>query len=117
MTEREMRKLSRRELLEMLLEQTKEVERLQKQVQKLTQKLESRALALSEAGSIAEASLRLSGVFEAAQAAADQYLDNIRRQKEETDEQCRQLVAQAKEKCQEVLRCAGGQEPRSELAP
>ena len=35
-------------------------------------------LLLSEAGSIAEAALRLNGVFEAAQAAADQYLDSVR---------------------------------------
>ncbi len=87
MTDREMRKLSRRELLEMLLEQAKEVERLQNQVRELTEKLESRTLAIAEAGSIAEASLRLSGVFEAAQQAADQYLANIRRQQEISEEQ------------------------------
>lgn len=35
-----------------------------------------------EAGSIAEAALRLNKVFEAAQQAADQYLENIRTQAE-----------------------------------
>ena len=106
MTDREMRKLSRRELLEMLLEQAKEIERLQKQVQELTEKLESRALTLAQAGSIAEASLRLNGVFEAAQQAADQYLANIRQQKEETEEQRGQ-----------VLRDAGQQEQSPEITP
>ena len=38
----------------------------------------SRRIELEKAGSIAEASLRLNGVFEAAQKAADQYLENIR---------------------------------------
>ena len=33
-----------------------------------------------EAGSIAEAALRINRVFEAAQEAADQYLENIRQQ-------------------------------------
>ena len=37
-----------------------------------------REIELREAGSIAEAALRLNGVFEAAQKAADQYLYNIR---------------------------------------
>ena len=43
----------------------------------------SRRIELEEAGSIAEASLRLNGVFEAAQQAADQYLENLRRLCEE----------------------------------
>ena len=52
-------------------------------MQKLTQKLESRALALSEAGSIAEAAIRINGVFEAAQRAAEQYLMNVRKLSEQ----------------------------------
>ena len=38
----------------------------------------SREIELEEAGSIAEAALRLNGVFEAAQRAAEQYLVNVR---------------------------------------
>lgn len=38
----------------------------------------SREIELEEAGSIAEAALRLNGVFEAAQKAAEQYLINVR---------------------------------------
>ena len=43
----------------------------------------SRRIELEKAGSIAEASLRLNGVFEAAQKAADQYLENLRQLSEE----------------------------------
>ena len=43
----------------------------------------SRRIELEKAGSIAEASLRLNGVFEAAQKAADQSLENLRRLSEE----------------------------------
>lgn len=39
----------------------------------------SREIELNEAGSIAEAALRINGVFEAAQRAAEQYLMNIKR--------------------------------------
>jgi hypothetical protein len=42
----------------------------------------SRTIELEEAGSIAEAALKLNGIFEVAQQAADQYLMNIRRMSE-----------------------------------
>ena len=38
----------------------------------------SRTIELNEAGSIAEAAIRINGVFEAAQKAAEQYLMNVR---------------------------------------
>lgn len=78
MTEKELRRLSRTDLLEMLLEQSKEVQRLQQELEETKRKLEDRRLMEQEAGSIAEAALRINKVFEAAQQAADQYLENIR---------------------------------------
>ena len=60
------------------LEQSKEVQRLQQELEETKQKLEDRRLMEQEAGSIAEAALRINKVFEAAQQAADQYLENIR---------------------------------------
>ena len=83
MTEKELRRLSRTDLLEMLLEQSKEVQRLQQELEETKQKLEDRRLMEKEAGSIAEAALRINKVFEAAQQAADQYLENLRRLSEE----------------------------------
>ena len=80
MTDKELRRLSRTDLLEMLLEQSKEVERLQQELAEARQQLEERRIMTEEAGSIAEAALRNNRVFEAAQAAADQYLENIRQQ-------------------------------------
>lgn len=110
MTDQEMRKLSRKELLEMLLEQTKRAEALQEQVRELTEKLENRTLALTEAGSIAEAALRLNGVFEAAQQAADQYLANIRQKSEEIEERCRRLETQTETQREQALRDSSHQE-------
>ena len=78
MTEKELRRLSRMDLLEMLLEQSREVERLQKELETVNNQLSDRRIMEQEAGSIAEASLKLNKVFEAAQQAADQYLENIR---------------------------------------
>lgn len=78
MNDKTLKRLSRMELLEMLVEQSKEVERLKTENQKLTEQLESRRLLVEKAGSIAEASLQVNRIFEAAQRAADQYLENVR---------------------------------------
>ena len=79
MTDRELKTLSRRALLEMLLELTKENDRLREELTQAQSRLESRDILLRNAGSVAEAALHLNGVFQAAQEAADQYLENVRR--------------------------------------
>lgn len=83
MTDKELKKLSRAELLELLLESNRENERLRKQLEKAKELLASKVIKVENAGSIAEAALALNGVFEAAQKAADQYLENVRRLAEE----------------------------------
>lgn len=79
MTEKELKKLNRKQLLELLLEQTKRADKLERQLLFARAKLARRTINENEAGSIAEAALRLNGVFEAAQAAADQYVENVKR--------------------------------------
>jgi len=79
MTDKELRRMSRSELLELLVFQMEENEKLKKQLDKANRKLQSRSIMIEESGSIAEAALKLNGVFEAAEAAAQQYLENIRR--------------------------------------
>ena len=78
MTMKELRKLNRSQLLRLLLDVEKENEVLREENRSLREQLESKELRIAEAGSLAEASLRLSGVFEAAQRAADLYLTNIK---------------------------------------
>ena len=83
MTDKELRKLKRTDLLEILIEQSKEVESLKKRIGELEAELADRRLLIYKSGSIAEAALKLNGVFEAAEAAAQEYLENIRRISEE----------------------------------
>ena len=83
MTDKELRKLKRTDLLELLIEQSKEVESLKKRIGELEAELTDRRLLIYKSGSIAEAALKLNGVFEAAEAAAQEYLENIRRISEE----------------------------------
>lgn len=78
MTDKDLKKLRRVDLLEMLVALSKENEELKQKLKAANKELENRRIAINEAGSIAEAALKLNGIFEAAQRAADQYLDNIR---------------------------------------
>lgn len=78
MTEKQLKKLSRRELLEMLVVQTRKVEQLERQLEEANRKLNDKMIVIENSGSLADAVMQLNGVFEAAQKAAEQYLENIR---------------------------------------
>ena len=100
MTEKELKRLSRRDLLEILLALRRENDQLRLQLTQANQRLESRRLEIEASGSIAEAALRLSGIFEVAQAACDRYADHVRRrmrlEEQQTNEKCQAMLAQAK---------------------
>jgi len=83
MTDRELQHLSRSELLELLIAQMEENALLKLQLKSAMAQLEHKNIEILKAGSLAEAALRLNQVFEAADAAARQYLDNVRRLAEE----------------------------------
>ena len=99
MNSKEAKKLTRAELLELLIEQTEENQRLTQKITRLEEALAQRLLVMERSGSIAEAALSLSGVFEKAQDAADRYLLSIRKKEEEAQV----LLAQAKQRSQAIL--------------
>lgn len=74
--DRELRKLRRQDLLQLLLETEKENQRLRNDLKQAQEQLENKKIVVSEAGSLAEAAMGLSGVFEDAQCAADLYVQN-----------------------------------------
>ena len=53
MTEKELKKLSRQELLEILLVQSKKIDRLRTQLEEARQQIAEKELVIAEAGSIA----------------------------------------------------------------
>lgn len=75
--EPDLRSLSRLQLLELLKDAIAENERLKGELDEAKAELEDKRIAIEESGSLAEAALRLSGVFEAAQRACDLYTANI----------------------------------------
>lgn len=114
MTEKEMKKLSRTDLLRMLIDQGEEMKVLKEELEKAKAEISEREIKLNEAGSIAEAALKINGVFEAAQAASQQYLENIKHLSErqdalarikerETREKCERQILETKEKCDAMV--------------
>ena len=102
MTDKELRKLSRSDLLELLISQTEENQVLKSRVEQMQNQLLDRRIAVDKAGSIAEASLQLNGVFQAAEKAAQQYLENIQRMSEEQDTIGRNIRAKATEEAEAI---------------
>ena len=79
MNTKDLRKLKRIELYEIMLAQSEEIDDLRRQLEEAQAALASRDLQIKEAGSIAQASMKLTQVFEEAQKAADLYLYNVQK--------------------------------------
>ena len=128
MTEKEIRRLSRADLLEMLIEQSVELETLREKCAQAEQKLEKRELNMAKVGTLAEACLRFNGVFDAADAAAQEYMEAVRvrmetqrmicdeleresqelaeKMEQETIRRCSRLEEETKIQCAEMLKKA-----------
>lgn len=121
-TAADLRRMNRRRLLEVLLECSRENQQLRKDMAALTEEnrtlqrqLEDKRIKIEKAGTLAEASLLLNGVVEATQAAAAQYLDNLKdlevretvrcEEKEaQTKRQARRILENARAECDELVR-------------
>lgn len=86
MTDNDLKHLSRLDLLELLISQEKENTKLQKKIEELTAQLTEREIRIQKAGTMAEAAILLNGVLEAADKAAAQYLENIKKRAGENAE-------------------------------
>ena len=103
MTDKELRKLSRSTLLEMLVEESRENDVLRSQIEQLQQQLSERQLKINRAGSIAEASLQINQVFKTVEKAAEQYLENIRTLSDRQELICKQMEEDSIRKAQELI--------------
>lgn len=109
MTEKELKRLSRAELLELLLIQTKETERLRVRLENARNQLENREIQIRDSGNLAEAVLAVNGVIDAAQAAAAQYLENIARMEAETQARCQKMLEEAEQEAQRIRNAAAAE--------
>ena len=95
--------MSRGELLEMLIAQTEENGKLKQELEEVRAALRDKQIAIENAGSIAEASIQLNGVLEAAQAAAEQYLENLRQRCSQQDSIVQTIQAEAEKKAAAII--------------
>ena len=103
MDDRALRSLSKDQMLRIMHQQEIEIERLTAERDGLSERLNERLLKLAQAGSIAEASLQLSGVLQAAQNAADLYLESVRLVADEEKAATIQLENEARDKIQAMF--------------
>lgn len=102
MLNKELKKLNRKQLLELLLEQTKELERLQAELEETKSKLQERNIKIQEAGNLAEAVIGINHIMENAQQAAQQYIDSIAAMETETKEKCQAMLQQAQKEAKQI---------------
>ena len=98
MVSKELKKLSRRELVDIIYQMKKNEQQLQEEVASLQAALQDKRIRIEEAGSVAAAALSITDVLGAAQRTADLYLHEITCMKEDTEQACRE----ARRKCQQL---------------
>lgn len=109
MAQKDLRKLNRYQLLELLIVQTERADNLQGQLQEAQTQLQEQELKISSMGSIAEASLQLRGVFQAAQDAADMYIAAAQKNAEKIEEAAHEKAAQILLQAQQQARRIKGE--------
>ena len=126
MTEKELHKLRREDLLDMLIRQSEDYARLTDELTKAKEELAKRALAMENAGTLADAAFELNGVYHAADEACSQYVESMRqmheqqlklqeeclRQKVQSEEYCRRMEETTREQCRVMLETARAEADR-----
>ncbi len=103
MTDKELKKLKRSELLDILIYQTEQNRKLREELDSANSKLARRDIAIKKSGTMAEASVLISEVFESVDRAARFYLENIERRNRETENACKEIIAQAQRRADDII--------------
>ena len=90
-------------MLDMLIYQAEENKKLREELEGARLELLKREIAIEKAGSLAEASMYMSNMFDSADRAAKIYLENIEQRKRETDEICQRRIAEAESRVQSII--------------
>ena len=112
MTDKEFRHLSRSELVEIIYRLQTESEALQRENAELKEQLADKEIKMNNVGSVAEAALQLNGVFDAAQAAADQYVKEVERIYGGARGDAERLLIAAKQTAEAIIRQANAESAR-----
>ena len=103
MTDKEFKRLTRAQLVEIIYQLQLQVDQLTEQKQELEDALEDKRLRIRNAGNLADAALEINNCFQSAQKAADQYLNEIQVMLEETKAERRRILKEAREEARAIL--------------
>ena len=103
MFSKELKRLSRRELVDIIYQLKKNEQQMQEKIEQLEGALQEKRIQISVAGSIAEAALDISNVFATAQRAADLYLQEIACMKEDAKQECEKMIEAARQTASQIL--------------
>ena len=103
MTDKEFKRLSRAQLIDIIYKLQLELDKVNEEKQELESKLADKRLRLQSAGNIAEAALEINDCFRSAQNAAEQYLNEIKAIREETEAERQRILSQARAEAEAII--------------
>ena len=103
MISKELKRLSRRELVDIIYQLKKNEQEMQEEIESLKNELQDKRIRISTAGSIADAAMSVTNVFSTAQMTADLYLREISYMKEDTEKDCAKKIENAEKMVKEIL--------------
>ena len=103
MTDKEFKRLSRAQLIDIIYELQLQIDQLNEEKQELAGELKDKRLRLQSAGNIADAALEINDCFRSAQNAAEQYLNEIKTILEETEAQRQKILSEAKAQAEAII--------------
>lgn len=106
MTVNELKKLSRIQLLEMLLTQTRRVEDLQAQLERLQAQLDEKKPEITDCGSLAQAALQLNDMFADADRVAQTYMEKAMTLRADVEEQRLRRSIRSRHHAEDVIAAA-----------
>lgn len=112
MTDKEFKRLSRAQLIDIIYQLQLQVDELEERNKTLETALEDKRLRIENAGNIAEAALVVNDCFRSAQNAADQYLAEIKAMYDEVDLQRQKMIADAQAEAEQIV--ANAQKPQND---
>ena len=119
MTDKEFKRLSRPQLIEIIYQLQLKLEELTAEKDALSKELADKRLRIDDAGNIAEAALSIHNVFTAAQDAAAHYIEEIqlrvdseyKRIMKETNDKAAEILEKAHQEAEEIVAQAKRENP------
>ncbi len=103
MTNADLKKLGKNELIEIILKLKQDNAVLYAALEDAKKEITEQSKVQLECGSIAEQAIKVNGVLEAAQKAADEYLAEVKRANSDTEDKCNRMLRETALKCKKLL--------------